>query len=87
MEKMMKRLFELAMHDRQYRDYKSGVAKKRFLDDLQRAKDAAMAKSGFNEEEIKSISAPRPTRLLRPKRTGIVGSIGGRSVDSSFYRS
>ena len=81
-------LFELAMHDRQYRDYKSGVAKKRFLDDLQRAKDAAMAKSGFNmKKKSKSISAPRPTRLLRPKRTGIVGSIGGRSVDSSFYRS
>lgn len=31
-------LFELAMHDRQYRDYKSGVAKKRFEEDLQRAK-------------------------------------------------
>ena len=31
-------LFELAMHDRQYRDYKSGVAQQRFLDDLQRAK-------------------------------------------------
>ena len=26
-------LFELAMHDRQYRDYKSGIAKKRFEDD------------------------------------------------------
>lgn len=25
-------LFELAMHDRQYRDYKSGTAKKRFED-------------------------------------------------------
>ena len=31
-------LFELAMHDRQYRDYKSGTAKKRFEDELQRAK-------------------------------------------------
>ena len=30
-------LFELAMHDRQYRDYRSGVAKKRFEDELQRA--------------------------------------------------
>jgi hypothetical protein len=40
-------LFELAMHDRQYRDYKSGIAKKRFEDDLQRAKDAALAKQGF----------------------------------------
>ena len=27
-------LFELAMHDRQYRDYKSGVAKKRFEEEL-----------------------------------------------------
>ena len=31
-------LFELAMHDRQYRDYKSGVAKKRFEEELQKAK-------------------------------------------------
>ena len=27
-------LFELAMHDRQYRDYKSGIAKKRFEEEL-----------------------------------------------------
>ena len=40
-------LFELAMHDRQYRDYKSGVAKKRFETDLEHAKDAAMAKNGY----------------------------------------
>ena len=33
-------LFELAMHDRQYRDYKSGVAKKRFEEELQKAKNA-----------------------------------------------
>jgi pyruvate carboxylase subunit B len=36
-------LFELAMHDRQYRDYKSGIAKKRFEEELQRAKDEAQA--------------------------------------------
>ncbi|HSH53116.1 MAG TPA: hypothetical protein VK982_15435, partial [Bacteroidales bacterium] len=29
-------LFELAMHERQYRDYKSGVAKKRFNEELQK---------------------------------------------------
>jgi len=28
-------LFELAMHDRQYREYKSGVAKKRFLKEIE----------------------------------------------------
>ena len=33
-------LFELAMHPEQYRNYKSGQAKKNFLADLQKAKDA-----------------------------------------------
>ena len=35
-------LFELAMHERQYRDYRSGVAKERFNKDL----EAARAKAG-----------------------------------------
>ena len=35
-------LFEFAMHERQYRDYKSGVAKERFRTDL----EAAKAKAG-----------------------------------------
>jgi pyruvate carboxylase subunit B len=36
-------LFELAMHDRQYRDYKSGIAKQRFLQELEAAKEKAGA--------------------------------------------
>ncbi len=36
-------LFELAMHDRQYRDYKSGVAKERFNAELEQAKAKAGA--------------------------------------------
>lgn len=32
-------LFELAMHDRQYRDYKSGLAKERFNTELEKAKE------------------------------------------------
>ncbi len=36
-------LFELAMHDRQYRDYKSGIAKKRFEEELEKAKAAQQA--------------------------------------------
>jgi pyruvate carboxylase subunit B len=47
-------LFELAMHDRQYRDYKSGIAKQRFEDELQRAKDAAMGK-GYSEDEVRKL--------------------------------
>ena len=33
-------LFELAMHPREYREYKSGKAKERFLDELEKAKSA-----------------------------------------------
>jgi pyruvate carboxylase subunit B len=36
-------LFELAMHDRQYRDYKSGIAKERFLKELEEAREKAGA--------------------------------------------
>lgn len=36
-------LFEFAMHDRQYRDYKSGAAKERFNKDLEAAKEKAGA--------------------------------------------
>lgn len=44
-------LFEFAMHESQYRDYKSGAAKKRFLEDLQKAKDA-QAGAGLTAEQI-----------------------------------
>jgi len=36
-------LFELAMHDRQYRDYRSGLAKQRFNEDLEKLKEKAGA--------------------------------------------
>ena len=68
-------LFELAMHDRQYRDYKSGVAKKRFLDDLQRAKDAAMAKSGFNEEEIKKYKRAKAAPIIAPEKGQVLWEV------------
>ena len=34
-------LFEFAMHERQYRDYKSGVAKQRFNEELQKLREEA----------------------------------------------
>lgn len=34
-------LFEFAMHERQYRDYKSGIAKQRFEEELEQAKEKA----------------------------------------------
>ena len=42
-------LFELAMHDRQYRDYKSGVAKERFVKEVE-AKRSEISTSGSKRE-------------------------------------
>lgn len=45
-------LFELAMHPEQYRNYKSGQAKKNFEADLQKAKEAKMVSKGMSPEQI-----------------------------------
>ena len=76
-------LFELAMHDRQYRDYKSGVAKERFLKDLQRAKDAELAKSGFNEEEIKKIKRAKADAILAPNNGQVLFELSVEGPSSS----
>ena len=68
-------LFELAMHDRQYRDYKSGVAKKRFMDDLQRAQDAAMVKSGFDEETIRKYKRAKADTIIAPDKGQILWEV------------
>lgn len=71
-------LFELAMHDRQYRDYKSGVAKKRFEDELQRAKDTAMAGTCVSETEIKKMKRAKADPIVAPSNGQILWEI---SVD------
>ena len=48
-------LFEFAMHDRQYRDYRSGVAKQRFETDLQKAKDAVLGGTGVTPEQLQAL--------------------------------
>ncbi len=44
-------LFELAMHESQYRDYKSGIAKRRFEEDLEKARQAK-ASQGMSDAEL-----------------------------------
>ena len=48
-------LFELAMHEQQYRDYKSGVAKERFEADLAKLKAEKQAKEGYTAEDVKAL--------------------------------
>lgn len=61
-------LFEFAMHERQYRDYKSGIAKKRFQEELERLKkeseSAGTKKAGSKESNKKEIVAPSTGRLF-----------------------
>ena len=61
-------LFEFAMHDRQYRDYKSGVAKERFLADIEKAKEGEMAKKGISIEEIKAIKHAKAEPIAAPEK-------------------
>ena len=68
-------LFELAMHDRQYRDYKQGVAKKRFEEELQRAKDAVLAKQGFSEEDVRKMKRAKAEPITAMEKGRVVWEI------------
>ena len=50
-------LYELAMHPEQYRNYKSGQAKKNFLADLEKAKMAKLQASGGPKMSVEELSA------------------------------
>ena len=62
-------LFELAMHPEQYRNYKSGQAKKNFLEDLQKAKDANLGAK---------VSLEEATAFKHAKADAIVAPVKGQ---------
>lgn len=62
-------LFELAMHPEQYRNYKSGQAKKNFLSDLQKAKDAKLGAT---------VSPEQLAAFKHAKADAIVASVKGQ---------
>lgn len=68
-------LFELAMHDRQYRDYKSGVAKKRFEEELHHAKDADLVKQGFSEEDVKKMKRAKAEPITAMEKGRLIWEI------------
>lgn len=69
-------LFEFAMHETQYRDYKSGAAKKRFLADLQAAKDKAGA-AGMTPEEAAALKHAKADAIVAPESGTLLWEIGG----------
>ena len=73
-------LFELAMHERQYRDYRSGVAKTRFESELEKAKEqnkkAAVSSSAEKPEQKKP--APKKEVIDDPSLKNVLSPAKGR---------
>lgn len=69
-------LFELAMHPEQYRNYKSGQAKKNFLADLQKAKDAKMG-SKLSVEELAAFKHAKADVLVAPVKGQLFWEFNG----------
>lgn len=69
-------LFEFAMHETQYRDYKSGAAKKRFFADLQAARDKETA-SGMSLEEAAAFKHAKADAIVATESGTVLWEIGG----------
>ena len=69
-------LFELAMHPEQYRNYKSGQAKKNFLADLQKAKDAKMG-SKLSVKELAAFKHAKADALVAPVKGQLFWEFNG----------
>ena len=69
-------LFELAMHPEQYRNYKSGHAKKNFLADLQKAKDAKLG-SKVSKEELTAFKHAKADAIVAPVKGQVFWEFNG----------
>ncbi len=69
-------LFELAMHPEQYRNYKSGQAKKNMLADLQKAKDAQLG-SSLSAEELAAFKHAKADAIVAPVKGQIFWEFQG----------
>ena len=69
-------LFELAMHPEQYRNYRSGQAKKNFLADLQKAKDAKLG-AKVSVEEAAAFKHAQADAIVAPVKGQIFWEFQG----------
>ena len=68
-------LWELAMHPEQYRNYKSGQAKKNFLADLQKAKDAALGNK-LSPAELAAFKHAKADAIVAPVKGQVIWEFG-----------
>jgi len=69
-------LYEFAMHETQYRAYKSGQAKKQFLADLQAAKDKELGQ-GISPEEALAFKHAKADAVVAPESGIVLWEING----------
>ena len=69
-------LYELAMHPEQYRNYKSGQAKKNFLADLQKAKDAKLG-TALSPEKLAEFKHAKADAIVAPVKGQIYWEFNG----------
>ena len=74
-------LFELAMHPEQYRNYKSGQAKKNFLADLDKAKAARLQANGpkLSPEDLSAFKHAKADAVVAPEAGQLFYEIRGGS--------
>ncbi|MBP3757297.1 MAG: biotin/lipoyl-binding protein, partial [Prevotella sp.] len=69
-------LYELAMHPEQYRNYKSGQAKKNFLADLQKAKDAKLG-TKLSPEQLSAFKHAKADAIVAPVKGQLYWEFNG----------
>jgi pyruvate carboxylase subunit B len=69
-------LFEFAMHEPQYRDYKSGMAKKRFEEEIEKMK---------SQQNVSLKTSPSMSEKSAPQRTGYSQDEVGTSVAMAAF--
>ena len=69
-------LFELAMHPEQYRNYKSGQAKKNFLAELQQLKDAKLG-ANLSPEQLSAYKHAKADAIVAPVKGEIYWEFSG----------
>jgi pyruvate carboxylase subunit B len=69
-------LYELAMHPEQYRNFKTGQAKKNFLADLQKMKDAKLG-SKLTPEQLSAFKHAKADALVAPVKGQLYWEFNG----------
>ena len=70
-------LFEFAMHETQYRNYKNGMAKEQFNKDLQAAKDKKLQKKGISLADIAAFKHAKADPIVAPEDGTVLYEVNG----------